>query len=157
MVGSAWCERQLCSSSQLRPSLVQSAALAPAPQLLRVALGKGPVYSVVHITSKFQPLKYNPFGHSYITTLFFSFHFFSLSHFVKKNKVFWVFSGFVSSDFPSFFWACGEHGGSWATSYWIPRKRHIAKIMANSSIASTPMARAPARYTYVSKEFRITV
>lgn len=43
---------------------------APAPRLLRVALGKGPVYSVVHITSKFQPLKYNPFGHSYITTLF---------------------------------------------------------------------------------------
>lgn len=31
------------------------------------------------------------------------------------------------------------------TRYWMPRKRHMAKIMAKSSMASTPMARAPAR------------
>lgn len=54
---------------------------------------------------------------------------------------------------------CGGGGGvgCWAvvggvclqasghTIYWMPRKRHMAKIMANSSMASTPIARAPAR------------
>lgn len=51
----------------------------------------------------------------------------------------------------------GEGIGCWAvvggvslqasghTFYWMPRKRHMAKIMAKSSMASTPMARAPAR------------
>lgn len=29
--------------------------------------------------------------------------------------------------------------------YWMPRKRHMAKTMRKSSIASTPMAKAPAR------------
>lgn len=36
-------------------------------------------------------------------------------------------------------------GCSGQALYWMPRKRHMAKIIAKSSMASTPMARAPAR------------
>lgn len=50
------------------------------------------MYSVVHITSKFQPLKYNPFGHSYITTLFFFLFIFSpCPVLLKKIKFFGCF------------------------------------------------------------------
>lgn len=42
-------------------------------------------------------------------------------------------------------WWAGCLQASGHALYWMPRKRHMAKIMAKSSMASTPMARAPAR------------
>lgn len=137
MVGSAWSGRQLCSPSmphQLHLSLVQSAALGSCSMVAAGGSGQGSgVQCSAHHLKVPAPEVQSFWSFIYYNPLFFFLFVFSpCPILLKKIKFF----GCFQVSFLRIFLLSSERVGNMVVHgpllYWIPRKRHIAKIMANS-------------------------